>query len=187
MATFTVKVLLLAIFFSVLTSSFKIRQYAKNDYLNYLCSKSQSSMFMAASDDESDTFHKPVPVATHTYRNFVTTAKVGLFTLSLPYLATAAETLADQTSRSTELEDDKSIEKSVFNIPPNPIEYPSSFSGEWDIDLKFEDTVFTEQIRYSEIARDVNVAGFRKYSIGLFPDIGKDLRTKLRFIPGNLH
>ena len=61
--------------------------------------------------------------------------------------------------------DDKALEKNLFNIPPRLIEYPASFVGVWQTTMKFEGAKFTDKIPFSDISRDPNVAGFRKYSV----------------------
>ena len=74
--------------------------------------------------------------------------------------------------------------KRLFNIPPGAAQYPSSFQGLWSTSYKFVDAKFDPTIPMKELAKDVNVAGFRKYSVAFIPDVGKDFSCRLQFKKG---
>ena len=72
--------------------------------------------------------------------------------------ATSTPSLAKQL-------DDQLYTKSQFNLPPSLTTYPSSFAGIWSATYKFVDASFTTDIPLKQLSSDVNVAGFRKYSV----------------------
>lgn len=80
--------------------------------------------------------------------------------------------------------EDPFFEKSIFNLPPGLTPYPSWLAGTWSVNYKFVGAQFTEQFPYRTLASNVNVPGFRKYSVAYLPDIGKETTAKLRFVNG---
>lgn len=78
--------------------------------------------------------------------------------------------------------DNTEYKKPLFNLPPTELEFPKTFLGEWDANYVYESAEFTDKVLFTDLQRDVNVAGFRKYSVVYMPDIGKDVSTILRFV-----
>ncbi len=95
-------------------------------------------------------------------------------------VATAAVAAPTTPSLAIQL-DDKLYTKSQFNLPPSLATYPSSFAGIWEATYKFVDASFTTDIPLKQLSTDVNVAGFRKYSVAFAPDIGADFVTNVQF------
>lgn len=81
--------------------------------------------------------------------------------------------------------DNPLFEKSLFNFPPDQFSYPAYLAGIWNADFKYQSASFTDQISLKELSRDINVAGFRKYSVAYVPDIGADFTAELRFKNSN--
>jgi len=79
------------------------------------------------------------------------------------------------------INDDRYV-KSMFNLPPAEAFYPNYFEGKWKVKFQFNKADFSNQFQVKELANDLNLAGFRKYSIMAVPDIGKDFETTLSFI-----
>jgi len=77
--------------------------------------------------------------------------------------------------------DKQEYAKSPFNLPPGEAKYPTFLEGVWRADCRFVDAVFTPQIPLKQLSSDVNVAGFRKYSVGFFPDLGSDYTTNFQW------
>jgi hypothetical protein len=63
-------------------------------------------------------------------------------------------------------------EKSVFNLPPSQFIYPDYMEGYWLVDFTFVGGQFSPQYPAELLARNPNIAGFRKYSVMVAPDIG---------------
>ena len=80
---------------------------------------------------------------------------------------------------------DDQYKKSLFNIPPKELAYPNWIAGEWETNFNFDGAGFTDLIDFKKLSKDVNVAGFRKYSVAFMPDIGQDVNAKMRFIVRN--
>jgi len=78
--------------------------------------------------------------------------------------------------------DDSAFKKPLFNIPPSDLKYPEYFLGLWDVNLNYQKAEFSERVRFQDLQNDVNVGGFRKYSIAYMPDIGKNAQTTFRYI-----
>ena len=99
--------------------------------------------------------------------------------------ATAAGNVPITTSQSPVLSvddlDKQEYAKSPFNIPPSEMYFPPFLSGLWTAEFRFVDAVFTRQIPLKQLSSDVNVAGFRKYSVSFFPDLGADFTTNLQW------
>jgi len=77
--------------------------------------------------------------------------------------------------------EDVKYKRSLFNLPPSEMTYPDYFQGDWNVNYVFDGAGFTSKIPFDQIARDPNVAGFRKYSVAYMTDIGKDVQTTMRF------
>jgi hypothetical protein len=69
----------------------------------------------------------------------------------------------------------------MFNIPPTEILYPTSLEGKWTADFRLLGATFTDKIPLQQLGADVNVAGFRKYSVAFLPDLGSDFSTTISF------
>ena len=80
---------------------------------------------------------------------------------------------------------DDQYKKSLFNIPPTELIYPNWILGDWESNYKFDGAGFTDKLDFKILSKDVNIAGFRKYSVAFMPDIGQDFNTKMRFINRN--
>ena len=78
--------------------------------------------------------------------------------------------------------DSPAYKKSLFNIPPSELVYPDYFLGSWNVELFYRASEFTERVKFQELQRDLNIGGFRKYSIAYMPDVGKNVSTTFRFI-----
>ena len=87
-----------------------------------------------------------------------------------------------QVASAVELDSlsDTSLKKTLFNIPPRQTVYPSNFDGVWSSSLNFEGAKFCNDIPFASISENVNVAGFRKYSIAQISDIGSDINNLKR-------
>ena len=72
-----------------------------------------------------------------------------------------------------------SYNKPIFNIPPTPLVYPEYYEGAWLANLQFVDGYFTPAIPFPQLSRDVNIAGFRRYSIAFMPDVGASVSNVL--------
>lgn len=77
--------------------------------------------------------------------------------------------------------EDVKYKRSLFNLPPSEMTYPDYFQGDWNVNYVFDGAGFTSKIPFDQIARDPNIAGFRKYSVAYMTDIGKDVQTTMRF------
>eukprot|EP01041_Mallomonas_annulata_P012500 gene12500-26310_t len=104
------------------------------------------------------------------------------FLLFEPIIVSSKVFAAD---RLNDLLDNEIYTKPLLNLPPNRFEYPSFFQAVWNIDLIYKDAKFTNAIEFNKLARDVNVPGFRKYSVGFLPDLGANIKTKWNFIPAD--
>ena len=82
---------------------------------------------------------------------------------------------------SASILEDVKYKRSLFNLPPSEITYPDYFQGDWNVNYIFDGAGFTNKIPFDQIARDPNIAGFRKYSVAYMTDIGKDVQTTMRF------
>jgi hypothetical protein len=80
---------------------------------------------------------------------------------------------------------DIQYKKSLFNIPPAEFFFPTWVAGEWDTNYIFDGAGFTNKIDFKNLSKDINVAGFRRYSVAFMPDIGNNVNTKMRFIIRN--
>jgi hypothetical protein len=69
----------------------------------------------------------------------------------------------------------------LFNLPPKELSYPAYFDGTWDTSIRYEDASFSPEVPINTLSRDVNVAGFRKYSVAYLPDVGSDFECQLKF------
>ena len=73
--------------------------------------------------------------------------------------------------------DSDQFAKPTFNFPPSAFRYPASFQGIWYFDYKFIGSQFSPQFSLKQLSSDPNIAGFRKYSIAAFPDIGTSVKN----------
>lgn len=87
-------------------------------------------------------------------------------------------------AESIPVDADKYI-KPLFSIPPGIFTYPKSFLGEWKVQYSYQGSSFYDKIPFENLARDINVPGFRKYSVVMVPDIGKDFTTTWSFVQAN--
>mmetsp|Transcript_22299 Transcript_22299/g.37557 ORF Transcript_22299/g.37557 Transcript_22299/m.37557 type:complete len:333 (-) Transcript_22299:38-1036(-) len=77
--------------------------------------------------------------------------------------------------------DNSAFDKSIFNVPPSVTEYPVEMEGTWRTTFTFKGAEFTDSIPFQELSSDVNIPGFRKYSVIYAPDIGSDCVADLKF------
>jgi hypothetical protein len=73
----------------------------------------------------------------------------------------------------------ESYVKPLFNLPPSVFNYPKYFEGSWKANLTYKDALFTSDISRKELLQDVNIAGFRRYSVAFIPDIGSSANNIL--------
>ena len=71
--------------------------------------------------------------------------------------------------------DSDTYNKPLFNLPPTEFHYPNYFEGIWKTNLSFLNAKFTSTIPFSQLAKDVNIAGFRRYGVVFVPDIGSNI------------
>lgn len=73
------------------------------------------------------------------------------------------------------------LKKPIFNFPPTEQHYPPFLSGIWKAEMKYQRAAFCPAFTMKQLASDLNIPGFRKYSVVFLPDIGADATTFLRF------
>ena len=100
--------------------------------------------------------------------------------LSIVSISSAFRPVVAQASNSYYLDDER-YKKPIFNLPPRELKYPQYLNGWWNTKLTYAGSQFCANIPLRELARDVNVAGFRKYSIAMMPDVGADATTRYKF------
>ena len=71
--------------------------------------------------------------------------------------------------------DSDTYSKPLFNLPPTEFHYPNYFEGIWKTNLSFLNAKFTSTIPFSQLAKDVNIAGFRRYGVLFVPDVGSNI------------
>ena len=102
-------------------------------------------------------------------------------TLLAPSSASAGELAARMAAR-----DASQLKKSIFNLAPGPIEYPSWLLGTWNVTATFSGFELpSSSISKSKVLADVEgVPGFQKLSVATFADVGKSpVAHTLRFAP----
>jgi hypothetical protein len=85
---------------------------------------------------------------------------------------------ADEKAYANECDSER-LKKTIFNFPPKEFVYPKSFKGTWLAAFTFSGAQFTDKIPLRQLSADVNVAGFRKYSVAYLPDIGSDFAAPI--------
>jgi hypothetical protein len=89
------------------------------------------------------------------------------------YLQIGALQIANaKISQSELLIDLPRYSKRVFNIPPSPFIYPEYMNGYWTADYYFTGTEFSSRYPAELLAKNTNIAGFRKYGVLATPDVG---------------
>ena len=88
-----------------------------------------------------------------------------------------AEELSSLNDSDKNLLENEKYKKNIFNVPPQAFQYPLYFEGTWLCDYDFQSAIFTPTIPFQQLSSDVNVAGFRKYSILKFPDVGSNYKN----------
>ena len=134
------------------------------------------------------TSSSPRTIARHSF-DYLSSYQLMSGTMLSTLLLSASQAKAQETtvpspfSLSSQLTNPQ-FTKNLINLPPGVATYPSSFTGLWSTEYKFIDAKFVASIPMKELASDVNVAGFRKYSVAFLPDIGKDFSCTLQFKNG---
>lgn len=78
-------------------------------------------------------------------------------------------------------------QKSLLNIPSNDFWYPPYLLGLWKSDFKFINAEFSDKVPVEKLAQDNIVPGFKKYSVFMYPEMGKDITTTLKFVQLDSH
>ena len=102
-------------------------------------------------------------------------------TLLAPSIASGGDLSARMAAR-----DASQLKKSIFNLAPGPIEYPSWLLGTWNVTATFSGFELpSSSISKSKVLADVEgVPGFQKLSVATFADVGKSpVAHTLRFAP----
>lgn len=96
---------------------------------------------------------------------------------TLGYISTSCSNKASAAEQPLTESDDPLLDsdrykKQLFNIPPKVVQYPDYFEGTWRTNLTFKDAKFSSAIPFKALAMDVNIAGFRQYSVASIADVG---------------
>lgn len=85
------------------------------------------------------------------------------------------------------------FQKKFFQKPPGFLAYPSWMEGEWHVSCRFIGADFPSSAANSNpfvprerIAADTSLPGFRRLSIAMVPDVGKDHDFRMRFLRPNV-
>ena len=152
-------------------------------YLWVLCLTMVICTFSTTSNPRTIAHHASFDRLSSSYQLISGSILTSLFLSASQAKAQDTTTILSPYSLSAQLTNPQ-FTKNLFNIPPNVATYPSSFMGLWASQFKFVDAKFVPSIPIKELASDVNVAGFRKYSVAYLPDIGKDFSCTLQFKNG---
>lgn len=123
----------------------------------------------------------PLTIAQRSTAQVLSSAFIASSTIAAAAATTTASTPTPSLAKQL---NDQIYTKSQFNLPPSLTTYPSNFAGIWTANYKYVDASFTTDIPLKELSSDVNVAGFRKYSVAFVPDIGADFITNVQFKRG---
>lgn len=85
--------------------------------------------------------------------------------------------------------DYSAFKKSLFQVPPKELTYPAWMEGEWNTKAKFiaadfpssSSTKASPYVPKDKIVNDVGLPGFKRLSICMVPDVGKDHAFRMRF------
>ncbi len=84
--------------------------------------------------------------------------------------------------------DYSAFKKSLFQVPPKELTYPAWMEGEWNVrstfiaaDFPSSTTKASPYVPKDKIVDDVGLPGFKRLSICMVPDVGKDHAFRMRF------
>jgi len=84
------------------------------------------------------------------------------------------------------------FQKKLFQKPPGLLTYPAWMEGEWQVSCKFIGADFPSSpaeaspfVPKGRIVSDTGLPGFRRLSIAMVPDVGKDHAFRMRFVSKN--
>ena len=114
----------------------------------------------------------------------------GSVALGLPALLTRPPSASAATGAAAPHKVDyTAFQKKLFQKPPGLLAYPAWMEGEWQVGCNFIGADFpasatkaSPYVPKDRIVSDTGLPGFRRLSIAMVPDVGKDHAFRMRFV-----